>query len=127
MFTVEHGSPGGLRYCKHFCVVKVYVEKKTTVIVLCSVYADVVREQTRENFLTYIKSNRGATIKEMAFYFGLSRQTAHRHIRLLLESRRITKIGRAPIVCYVVANRKQSNTELASRGKILKYRFVTKN
>lgn len=53
-----------------------------------------------DQIIAQIKSVRKVTIKELVAKLGVSKQTVHKHIKKLIEERKIQKYGSAPNVYY---------------------------
>lgn len=57
---------------------------------------------TKEKIFNYIKKRQQVTVGELVDEFDMSRWGVYKHINKLLEESKITKIGRAPKVFYLI-------------------------
>jgi hypothetical protein len=56
--------------------------------------------KTIDNIEQYIKEKEQVTVNELVRYFGLSKQTIHKHLNNLLLDKKVTKVGTPPKVYY---------------------------
>ncbi|SMM99524.1 hypothetical protein SPONN_655 [uncultured Candidatus Thioglobus sp.] len=61
-----------------------------------------LKNNTRHQVLAYIQNSGMVSPVDIGVYFDLSRQMTHRHLKHLVESAKIKKIGTAPKVLYAV-------------------------
>lgn len=62
---------------------------------------------SRDNIIKYIDDKKQATIVDIADHLNISRQAVHRNISRLINNGLVQKIGKAPKVFYILANKEQ--------------------
>ncbi|MBD3365755.1 HTH domain-containing protein [candidate division WWE3 bacterium] len=61
------------------------------------------KKSTKQQILSYIEKNRNASPKELTEYLGISSRAVFKHLKDLLETGELHKIGKPPIVFYQTA------------------------
>lgn len=65
---------------------------------------------TSEKIQKYILAHDRVTPKQLSEYLGISRQALFKHLIKLLETKKIAKIGRPPVVYYFIKDQEPTNT-----------------
>lgn len=84
---------------------------------------------TRERIISYIKYNKQARVHDLVKALGITNAAIHRQIKALLSDGVLRKVGRPPLVFYVLDEQKQ-NVSVQIPVKILKvidsnYLYIT--
>ena len=73
---------------------------------------------TKERIIKFIKKKGRVTAKEMVEFLGISRQGLFLQITKLLHEKKITKIGKPPLVYYYLPAIVEQSEEVAMKSKI---------
>ena len=73
-----------------------------------------VKTNTQNQILAFIKMRGEATVKGLVGEFSFSREMIHRHLKALCSANKIKKIGSAPRVFYVLAQKKETVVSVKS-------------
>jgi len=76
---------------------------------------------TRVRIIGYIKTNGQAKVKDLTGHLGLGNVAIHRQLKKLVEAGQLAKVGTAPKVFYVLANRTVANTGLPANALLDNY------
>lgn len=65
-----------------------------------------MKSDTKKRIIGYVRMNKQAKAIDLARAFHLSRVAIHRHLKALVEKGELKKVGKAPLVFYLLAERK---------------------
>jgi DeoR/GlpR family transcriptional regulator of sugar metabolism len=79
-----------------------------------------MKTSTCDNIQNYIKVHKKTTVKKLVDHFEITSQVIHRHLKKLLETNKISKIGSPPKSYYT---KKEKILEKQSKLDLLKNKY----
>lgn len=79
-----------------------------------------IKDSTLQQILAYIQSSNMTSPTEVGAHFDISRQMAHRHLKKLVETGKVKKIGSPPKVFYTTVNEDMRALDYQIDAKIRK-------
>ena len=73
---------------------------------------------TNDKIIAYVKMNKQARAHDLARAFHVSRVVIHRHLKTLVERGELKKVGKSPLVFYVLIP-KTSTATIIGRASII--------
>lgn len=71
---------------------------------------------TKENIIEYIRNSGSVSAKDLIIHIGISKQAIFIHLKKLIEDGLISKVGKPPIVFYIL-NKGENNFQNVSFKK----------